>query len=143
MIIRKIEYKFSQTFGPMIRNIRKVNLNWGLVVFSFVCMASITLLSVNIYRTIRKGYERYEIIQSERVRLEKLIEKNLQLKEDLKYYSSKEYIDLKAREELNLVFPDQKLVYVEKPKEVNIIEEDEVYEEELKPSWKHWYDLIF
>lgn len=101
------------------------------------------LLGANVFRIIKKGYERYEIIQQERVRLEELYAENYRLKEDLRYYSSKEYVDIKAREELNLVFPNQKLVSIEED-EILILEDEElIYLEEPKPSWRLWYDLLF
>lgn len=143
MFFKKIQYRVEQGLRPIIRQILGIQLDWGYIFFSGICIVAIVLLGTNIYRTIRKGYERYEIILSEKERLEKLIEKNLALKEDLKYYSSKEYIDLKAREELNLAFPNQRLVYIEKP--VSIPSGDEPREEVKKPnpSWKLWYDLLF
>jgi len=95
-----------------------------------------------MFRIIRKGYERYEIILDEKSRLEELEVKNAELYEELKYYSSKEFIDVKAREELNLAFPNQKLVYIERLEEIEI-EEGSKQENKMKPHWKHWYDLIF
>ena len=120
-----------------------MNINWGYWIFTLICLFSIVLLGVNIFRIISKGYERYEIIQEERRRLEALIERNYKLREDLKYYSSKEYIDLKAREELNMAFPNQKLVYIEKNQELDFSSEEDLNQQELEPSWHLWYDLIF
>lgn len=111
--------------------------------FSFFCIVSIVLLGVNIFRIVRKGYERYEIIQMEKSRLEELIQRKIELQEDLKYYSSKEYIDLKAREELNLAFPNQRLVRIEREEELGISDEQNETSNELVPSWRLWYELIF
>ncbi|MBN2015404.1 hypothetical protein JW766_01085 [Candidatus Dojkabacteria bacterium] len=143
MIGKKINYILSKFWQGVVRRYSSVSINWGYVIFTSICILSIILLSINIFRIIRKGYERYEIILEEKERLEKLFEKNAELREELKYYSSKEYIDLKAREELNLAFPNQKLVYIEKQKELNSEGEEKVREEELKPGWRLWYDLIF
>lgn len=142
MILRKIEYKLSAYIGPIARKIKGLDINWGYFTFTVICLVSIVVLGSNVFRTINKGYERFEIIQSERERLEKLIERNVQLKEDLKYYSSTEYIDLKAREELNLAFPNQRLVYVEHHGDIEIEQVNIEEQTELEPDWRHWYNLV-
>lgn len=142
MLIRKIQYKISKVSQSLYRRTHGIEINWGYVIFSFFCIASILLLGANIFRIIRKGYERYEIIQSEKRRLEELMARNARLHEDLKYYSSKEFVDVKAREELNLAFPNQKLVYIEKEMLVEL-DEGEAEKEELSPCWMLWYELIF
>lgn len=142
MVIRKIHYRLSQVYKFILRRFGRLEINWGYWIFSFICLASIIMLGMNIFRIIRKGYERYEIILNEKQRLEDLIAKNEELREDLKYYSSKEYVDIKAREELNLAFPNQRLVYIDREQYINIKEESRG-EQELAPSWRLWYDLIF
>lgn len=142
MFIRKLRYKLAKFARTIFQRFQVVEVNWGYWIFSFICIVSIILLGTNIFRIIRKGYERYEIIQAEKKRLEELLYKNAQLSEELKYYSSKEFVDIKAREELNLAFPNQKLVYIEK-KEVIELNEEEEEKEELNPDWRLWYDLIF
>ena len=141
MIIRRIKYLFTQIVNRFSRKAGNLKINWGYMIFSIFCVISILLLGVNIFRIIQKGYQRYEIIQEEKTRLEALIEKNKALEEDLKYYSSMEYVDVKAREELNLVFPDQRLVYIEKDFQFEESENDEKIE--MKPHWRLWYDLLF
>lgn len=143
MILQKIKYKVSKAFSNIWRHSSSIHINWGYWLFSIICFVSIILLGGNVFRIIKKGYERYEIIQQERTRLEELYEKNYRLKDELRYYSSKEYIDIKAREELNLVFPDQKLVSIQ-DEEILIIDDEEfIYQEETKPNWRLWYDLLF
>ncbi len=144
MLIRKIKYKLSKVSKGFLKRTNKIEIDLGYWFFSSICLLSIILLSINIFRIIKKGYGRYEIIQGEKERLEKLLERNAELKEDLKYYSSKEYIDVKAREELNLAFPDQRLVYIEKQEDLYIDNDtDGQRQESLKPDWRLWYDLIF
>ena len=140
MLFIKLKYRLNKIFKPIFS--KSLEINWHYWIFTFICFISILLLGVNIFRIVQKGYERYEIIQEEKRRLEKLIEQNYKLKEDLKYYSSKEYVDIKAREELNMAFPNQRLVYIEK-KESYIDEENKEDEEKITPSWHLWYDLIF
>ena len=142
MFIKKIEYKISKFIQKLSRVFRGMGFSWGYWIFSLICVVSIVLLGVNIFRIIKKGYERYEIIQSEKRRLDELSRRNTQLQDELKYYSSKEFVDVKAREELNLAFPNQKLVYIEKDTSV-VLEGDSVEEKELTPSWRLWYELIF
>jgi len=146
MILQKIRYKITTVVQSFSRNTKGVNINWGYSVFSLICLLSIVLLGINVVRIIRKGYERYDIIREEKRRLESLLEKNQELKEELKYYSSKEFIDIKAREELNLAFPHQKLVYIERSDAGILQVEDSNSENEvvkMSPSWKLWYKLIF
>ncbi|MBU0975678.1 MAG: hypothetical protein ABIE03_07765 [Patescibacteria group bacterium] len=142
-ILKKIRYRLSKVLNALVRKSFSVQVNWAYWIFTFICFLSIVLLGANIFRIIKKGQERYNIIQEERSRLEKLYEKNYQLKEDLKYYSSKEYIDIKAREELNLVFPDQKLVFIEEGEVPSFESEEGKESEKREPHWKLWYDLLF
>jgi cell division protein FtsB len=142
-ILKKIEYRLGKLFKRLVRKSFTLQINWAYWIFTLICFLSILLLGANIFRIIKRGQERYDIIQEERARLEALYEENYELKEDLKYYSSKEYVDIKAREELNLVFPDQRLVLIEEG-EVPNYENDKMEEkDERKPSWKQWYDLLF
>jgi len=142
MFFKKIQYKVQKLLKFIPRLFYGVEVNLGYWLFLLICFVSIVLLSINIFRIIRKGYQRYEIIQSEKSRLEELISKNIQLQEDLKYYSSNEFVDIKAREELNLAFPNQKLVYIEKEEQIEIFGKTE-QESKMVPSWRLWYDLIF
>lgn len=144
LLLRKIKYKLSKTTQGSLRFLSTFEVNWGYLGFVFVCTISIILLGVNISRIVRKGYERYEIIQEEKRRLDKLAERNQELKKDLKYYSSVEFVDIKAREELNMAFPNQRLIYIEEEESVDIKDDaDQKEENEVKPSWRHWYNLIF
>jgi cell division protein FtsB len=143
MFLKKIQYRISKVVNGVLNRTRNIEINWGYWAFTFVCLLSIILLGANIFRIIKKGYERYEIIQDEKRRLEKLIAKNEELTEELKYYSSTEYVDIKAREELNLAFPNQRLVYIEKEDEILIDSETTRDDTKLDPNWRLWYDLIF
>lgn len=143
MIIRKLKYKISQLAKPLSRKLKNFEFNWGYWAFFIVSIVAIGVLTSNIFRIVQKGYKRYEIIQQEKERLAQLQKENRELKEELEYYSSKEFVDLKAREELNLAFPDQQLVYyVDENEEIYEIEEEESQEEEI-PNWQKWRDLIF
>lgn len=143
MILQKIKYNFSNFIKPILRRLETLDINWGYALFSFVSVLAIVLLTGNIYRIIKRGYERYEIIQQEEERLAELELQNKELEDELKYYSSKEYIDIKAREEFNLVFPNQHLVYT--VKEADFYESKPVVQiyEPPEPSWRVWKDLIF
>jgi hypothetical protein len=143
MFVKRFLYKLSKVIQTVDSKLGGIEINWGYWIFTAICLLSIVLLAANILRIFKKGYERYEIIQQEKERLEALIERNIELQEDLKYYSSTEYVDIKAREELNLAFPNQRLVYIEKKEdyEIDTSEKDGVFD--LEPSWELWYDLIF
>lgn len=144
MLLKKIKYRISQVVQPILNRSINIKFNWGYWIFTFVCLLSIVLLGINVFRIIKKGYERYEIIQGEKRRLETLLVRNIQLKEDLKYYSSKEFIDVKAREELNLAFPNQRLVYIEDQETLDMFDNEDYEDiENLTPSWHLWYNLIF
>jgi hypothetical protein len=144
MFLKKIQYQLVKMLRTIFDRFKGIEINWGYVFFFLFCSASIILLSSNILRIIQKGYERYEIIQQEKERLEKLVLRNLELKEELKYCSSKEHVDIKAREELNFAFPNQHLVYIDRDTEIDIYSEPQVTEEtRLEPDWKLWFDLIF
>lgn len=142
MFFRKLKHKILKIQQYLFRKVGGIEINWGYLIFLTICIVSIILLGSNIFRIIRKGYERYEIILKEKERLEELEQKNAHLYEELKYYSSKEFVDIKAREELNLAFPNQKLVYIEKKEPIELHESSEE-KEQFVPSWRLWYELIF
>jgi len=142
MIFKKISYKLKSFLNPLVRKLSGVELNFGYYLFFLICSITIIILISNIIGIIKRGYERHEIIKEEKARLENLKAENEKLQNDLKYYTSKEYIDLKAREELNLALPNQKLAMYIKPV---MVEEEEKYEEiEPKdPDISLWVELIF
>lgn len=143
MIIRKLKYKISQLSKPLSRKLKNFEFNWGYWFFFIISIIAIGVLTSNIFRIVKKGYKRYEIIQQEKERLAQLKKENKELQEALKYYSSKEFVDLKAREELKLAFPDQQLVYyVDENEEIYEIEKEELEKREV-PNWQQWRDLIF
>jgi cell division protein FtsB len=144
MILNKVKYKLSQLLKFVSTRAKGFEINWSYWGITFASILGILILSANIFRIVRKGYERYDIIQQEKERLEKLLEKNAELTEELKYYSSSEFVDIKAREELNMAFPNQRLIYIEKHEPLFLDEDDEQNaKENLEPGWRLWYDLIF
>lgn len=144
MLLKKIQYRYKLISQRLRIIISKFNITASNLLFIVLSGFGIFLLSGNLIRIIRKGYERYEIIQEERARNEELLRKKMQLEEDLKYYSSIEYIDIKAREDLNMVFPDQKLVYIDDSEYIDYqLEADVEEEKEMKPNWRLWYNLLF
>ncbi len=142
MFIRKFIYKLRLTLRPLVQRMGGMDINWGYWIFSGICLVFIILLMVNMYRIVVKGYQRYEIIQEENTRLAELISKNEQLKDDLKFYLSKEFVDLKAREELNMAFPNQRLVYVDRKEKVEVNKPSRE-KEEGKKGIQEWLNLIF
>ena len=142
MLLEKIKYKLSNIIKPSARRLGNIHVNWGYFLFTFFVTVAIILLGSNIYRIIKKGYERYEIINAEQARLDELIAKNLILEEDLKYYSSKEYIDLIAREQFNYVRPGQHLAYTIKEIEYYEKKQPEEVKELPEPGWRNWLELL-
>jgi cell division protein FtsB len=144
IFFRKIKFRVNKILRQIshLSEIADVNVNYLL--FIVVTTISVVVLIINIYRIVQRGYERYETIEKEKIRLEELKLTNEELHDELKYYSSKDYIYLKAREEFQMVFPNQRLVYIEKKfsRDEGEIGFD-TNEKERKTNFELWYNLIF
>jgi cell division protein FtsB len=111
-----------------------------------ICIGLIAISLKNIYGIVERGYQRFQFIQTENERFNDLFRENARLQEDLQYYSSYEYIEYKAREELNLVYPGSKLLYVNRsPEDIERIELASIDREPSKtadPQFHRWVELI-
>ncbi len=81
-----------------------------------------------------------EILNKEQQRIAEKEAKNLELKEKLKYFQSKEYLENIAKEKLNLVKPGEKLIYI-LPKEKKKKKEEELKKEKEKEEMSFWESL--
>lgn len=99
----------------------------------------IVSLSRNIFSLIKKGEE----IKRESLKVEKLRAENEELKGQLEYASSPEFIEKEAREKLGLAKEGEQVVVLpENVEEIVLDKEKDKGKEEL-PNWKRWYRLFF
>lgn len=140
MFGKKLAYKLEKFFK--IFHLPKINL--GSMFISFVFLAFIVIMSVNIYNTFTNGVETIESFREEQTKLDALIEVNEDLKNQVEHYSSLEYKKIYARENLNLGDTNERLYYVDRPDENLIIEELPQQEVQItfKDNISYWKKLI-
>ena len=108
------------------------------------------ILSVSYVRSgleVLKSKDRLDEIKSEVAHLEE--EKN-ELKKEIDYKKTPEYIEEKARNELNLIRPGEKL-YVVVGENIDVENKEEVLsetdlrseDEKKEKNWYSWYRLFF
>lgn len=136
----------SSVKKSVTRKVTNIRIEWSKAFLMMICLGLIAISLKNIYGIVERGYQRYQFIQTENERFNELLEENTRLKDDLQYYSSYEYIEYKAREELNLVYPGSKLLYVDRgPADIERIElpgEEDQHETPSEPRIQRWIELI-
>jgi len=98
----------------------------------------IVSLSRNIFTLIKKGEE----IKKQNLKLESLRQENIDLKTELEYVSSPEFIEKEARDKLGMAEEGEQVVVLPKNVEEIVLPRQEEKPEEL-PNWKKWYRLFF
>ncbi len=85
-----------------------------------------------------------EEIKKEQLKLERLKAKNEELKKQLEYVKTPEFIEKEAREKLNLARPGEVVVILpENVSEIVDIGKEQKPSKEEKPNWKKWLNLFF
>lgn len=101
----------------------------------------IVSLTRNIFSLVKKGEE----IKEQNLKLEKLRQKNLELKAELEYVKSSEFVERQARDKLGMAKEGEQVVVLPKNVEEIVLdkEKDKDKGEEELPNWKRWYRLFF
>lgn len=92
MILLRIKYIINRILGSFRIKLPTTNIDWPNVTISILSTVVILILSVNIFNVIKNGTERYTLIQNEVAKLAELTRKNEDLKKDLEYKLSDDYV---------------------------------------------------
>lgn len=109
-IIKKVGGRFGSNLQVFFRS---VNIDWRNILISLVSILIIAILLINIINVIKNGTERYALIQSEIEKLNALKKENEGLKKELAYKSSDDYLVKVSLDELNLVYPNSKVYFIQ------------------------------
>ncbi|MFZ5366071.1 MAG: FtsB family cell division protein [Patescibacteria group bacterium] len=99
-------------------------------------------LIVSFSRDILSLLEKSKEQEKEQLKLEKLEIKNEELKKQLEYVKSQEFVEKQAREKLGLAREGEVVVIL--PENVGeLVKPKEEKKEEELPNWKRWLKLFF
>jgi len=100
-----------------------------LIIF---CLALIVFLSITNWKINQRRSELRTMLDQLKAQVQALEEKNKQLKENISYVQSQDYLEQVAREQLDMKKPGEEVVVIQK-------EEQESKETKEK---KTWWDII-
>lgn len=150
MIIARIKYitkKIGGKLGGNLQFLQNINFDFKNVLISVASILIIVILLINIINVIKNGTERYSLIQTEVDKLNILKKKNDDLKKELAYKSSDDYLIKVSLDELNLVYPNSKVYFIKG--ENSLVPYVDVKKEVLretkvvKTKLEEWFDLFF
>lgn len=112
------------------------------MVLIFAIVVIVYSLNLTLH-TIRNGLARYDILQTERNNLSKLLEKNTQLKNELLLATKVEKKQSEVLDKYNIIDPEARIYIVEFPQEIKYIDlhtELEKYNQEIdnEPKMQKW-----
>ena len=111
---------------------------------NFFCVIGIFLIMTNIINVVKLGIERYNLIQDEVEKLALLKEEEAQLKAELDWFTSLDFIESQSRDYLNLSNEGDLILVV--PDYFSEVQKDSSEEEELlslSPDISLWWKLLF
>lgn len=119
-------------------------INKPKYVIGIIFFLVLTIFSVKSSFDVLKSKERLDKLDSEVAVLE---ENKKKIEEEIEFKKTDDYIEEKARNELNLIKPGER-VYVVKGGEEQIESvlsgaDQKIEEEEKRPNWYSWYRLFF
>ena len=123
MFFQKIKYKLDKFLNRL--TFRPIHLNDIIEICFFIAL--VIWLSVNIITTFNKGLDNIQSFDNEQSKLSALRDENAVLSEEVKRYSSVEYEQIYAKENLNLATKPETLYYVNRntsPTEIDKLPEE-------------------
>lgn len=115
-----------------------------LIVGFFVVAYMLYNLTVSIY----ENYQIEKHITEFQTRNEELLTENTQKLEDFQYYTSEEYIEKVAKQNLGLINPGEKVIVIPDEDLVTMSDdaESQMLSDEIRASWstpKKWWKFFF
>ncbi len=126
-------------------------LKSGSLVNKVFVVLAIPLLAYLSFSTAKKALEVYQLNQqaaSIRQDIAQLKDRNAELRRQMEYVQSMDYVEKVAREQLNLVKPDDiPLVLVSPVVKATSVEPSPAPQparsQDIPPNWKRWWNLFF
>ncbi|PJE67272.1 hypothetical protein COU95_03305 [Candidatus Shapirobacteria bacterium CG10_big_fil_rev_8_21_14_0_10_40_9] len=101
-------------------------------------------LIVSFSRDILDLYQKSKGVEKEQLKLEELQIKNEELKKQLEYVKSAEFLEKEAREKLGLAREGEVVVILpENVEELISANQPQISENQEEPNWKKWLKLFF
>jgi cell division protein FtsB len=140
MFYNKIKYTLTRFFNKF--SFERINVTDIFVNLFYLVV--IVFLGMNIFTTFNKGIEDAKKFQTEQIKLQKLLDENKKLADELEQYSSIEYKKIYARENLNLAEKNETLYYVERRSDSQEIEKlpEDTIQINLEDNFYWWKKLI-
>lgn len=123
----------------MAYNITKLRSSSTLKKVSFFVIIIVSVIIINgLVRSIYDLWNKQDLVVNARTELNKEKQKNEELKAQLGYVKSDEFIEQQARNKLFLVKPGESGVIVPK----DLIKKREEKKVEVTPNWQQWINLF-
>ena len=123
----------------MAYNITKLRSTSTIKKVAFFITIVVSLIIINgLIRSIYDLWNKQDVVENARVELEKEKQENAELKAQLAYVKSDEFIEKEARNRLFLVKPGESEVIIPE----NLIKVEEEQEVIVVPNWQQWLDLF-
>ena len=132
--------------GRILQRIRsKLRFNYRVMIINVMCLFGIVALGTNTFRVLSVGMQRYKLIVQENVDLTTVQEEEIQLENNLGWYTSLEFIEMQSRDYLNLanegdsvlVLPDDETIME------TTLEQSDSSDLHILPSIDLWVKLLF
>ncbi len=114
------------------------------IIVNITCVIGVGFFAVNIFGVIKLGIERYNLIQNEVDKLNALKLQEDQLRADLDWFSSLDFIEAQSRDYLNLANEGDSILVVPEGVFSNVSNESttENDDSEVSPDIRNWLNLI-
>lgn len=119
--------------------------NYKVVFLNIASLAGIVLLGINIYRVLSIGAQRYKLIATEELGLKQVKQEELQLENNLREYSSLDFIESQSRDFLSLARDGDLILVIPRIDEEKKESAIENFDSGMKsePSINLWIELLF
>lgn len=141
MVKNNIKKKLTQ--NSILKKIKFGDISFRYMLLDFLLLIIILVISYNVFLAYNRGVDNQAKLKEEEEKLARLQQENKELSEKENYFRSIEYRKAYARESLNLAGEGERLfLVVRDDEEVDLQEEDELYDKDSMQPLEHWKMLI-
>jgi cell division protein FtsB len=129
----------------MLERVFQAILDRLRVYSSYALIGLIVLLIVSLGRNITKTIDVQKRIEKKQKEIEKLEDRNVELKQELEILTSNEYAEKQLRDKLGLAKEGEYVVILPEEDILRKLVPEKKEEQESLPDpiWKKWFDLFF
>ncbi|HEX9804183.1 MAG TPA: septum formation initiator family protein [Candidatus Dojkabacteria bacterium] len=141
--MKRIQYNLEKRFQVLSSSFKEIGLAWPYIVGMFLMLMIIGLLTINIWNVYSQGKRNFDQLLIQREKLDKLVIENEDLKEEIEYKKSPQYIESFAQENLYLSRLGERIFKIEdQDKEVYELEEINSDPIELESNEEWWKEIF-